>query len=55
MHPDVSGLVWRFNRWHHRVNYRAFRGNKLVRRPGVEIPTEPCEYGMRLRGGYAGH
>jgi hypothetical protein len=48
VHPDVSRLVWRFNRWHHHVDYRRFRKNKLIRRPDIEIPTEPNEYGMRL-------
>jgi hypothetical protein len=48
VHPDVSRLVWRFNRWHHHVDYRRFRKNKLIRKPGLEIPTEPNEYGMRL-------
>lgn len=28
-HPDVVDVVWRFNRWHHDVDYRRFRGNKL--------------------------
>jgi len=30
LHPDVSRLVWRFGRWHHRVDYRPFRGLRLV-------------------------
>lgn len=29
MHPDVAKVVWRFNRWHHHVDYRKFEGNKL--------------------------
>jgi hypothetical protein len=48
VHPDVSRLVWKFNRWHHHVDYRRFRKNQLIRKPGIEIPTEPNEYGMRL-------
>ena len=33
MHPDVSSLVWKWNRWHHYVDYSPFRGNALKRRP----------------------
>jgi hypothetical protein len=31
LHPDVSKLVIRFNRWHHHVDYRQFKYNKLKR------------------------
>lgn len=30
-HPDVAKVVWKFNRWHHSVNYKAFEGNKLIK------------------------
>ena len=29
VHSDVSIVDWRFNRFHHTVNYRPFRKNKL--------------------------
>ena len=48
MHPDVSRLVKRFNRWHHYVDYRPFKKNKLILKPGVVIPDGPNEYGMKL-------
>jgi hypothetical protein len=48
MHRDVAKVVWRFHRWHHLVDYRPFRKNKLVRRPDVEIPSGTNEYGMKL-------
>lgn len=48
VHPDVSRLVWRWNRWHHHVDYRPFKKNRLIRKPGVVIPSEPNEYGMKL-------
>lgn len=48
VHPDVSRLVWKFGRWHHHVDYRPFKANRLKRRPDVVIPDEPNEYGMRL-------
>jgi len=48
MHPDVSELVWKFGRWHHHVDYKPFKKNKLIRRDDTEIPSKPNEYGMRL-------
>jgi len=24
LHPDVAEVVWRFNRWHHHVNYKVY-------------------------------
>lgn len=46
LHPDVSRLTWKFGRWHHEVDYRPFRKNRLRLKPGVVIPSEPNEYGM---------
>lgn len=31
-HPDVVKIVWKFNRWHHKVNYKPFKNNKLIRK-----------------------
>lgn len=28
LHPDVAKVVWKFNRWHHNVNYKAFEENE---------------------------
>ncbi len=47
-HPDVSRVVWRFGRWHHHVDYRRFKHNRLILKSDVVIPTEPNEYGMKL-------
>jgi len=30
-HPDVVKVVWRFNRWHHEVNYNKFKNNQLTK------------------------
>lgn len=48
LHPDVATMVWKFNRWHHHVDYRPFRVNRLARRPDVAIKDGTDEYGMRL-------
>lgn len=47
-HPDVVKITRKWGRWQHQVDYRPFRGNKLIRRPDVVIPEGPNEYGMRL-------
>ncbi len=47
-HPDVTKITRKWGRWQHQVDYRPFKHNRLIRRPGVEIPTAPNEYGMRL-------
>lgn len=49
MHPDVSRLVWKFGRWHHHVDYRPFKKNKLRRKPGVEIPEGVDNFGMIVK------
>lgn len=49
LHPDVAKVVWRFNRWHHHVDYRFFKKNKLIRRPDLILKDEINNYGMELR------
>lgn len=48
VHPDVARVVWKFNRWHHHVDYRPFKKNRLIRRTDIEWPTGTNEYGMQL-------
>lgn len=48
VHPDVSKMAFRFQRWHHHVDYTVFKNQKLIRKPDIEIPKESNEYGMRL-------
>lgn len=48
MHPDVAELVWKFQRWHHEVDYSRFAGNRPRLRDGVVLPDGPDEHGMRL-------
>ena len=48
-HPDVVSVTWKFDRWHHQVDYSRFKRNALVYRDGV-VPTNGSnEYGMILR------
>ena len=40
MHPDLAKVVWRFNRYHHKVNYKPFAKNNLIKKNNsVEINT----------------
>jgi len=48
VHPDVSRLVWKFNRWHHHVDYTPFKRNRLRLRPDLVIEKVPNEYGMEV-------
>jgi hypothetical protein len=48
LHPDVTKLVWKFNRWHHQVDYRPFKNNLLIKRKGLEISDTINNYGMQL-------
>jgi hypothetical protein len=47
-HPDVVKIVRKYDRWHHHVDYRPFKKNKLIKKQGIVIPDEPNEYGMKF-------
>lgn len=48
LHPDVAKVVWKFNRWHHSVDYKPFKKNKLIRKANIVIPEGINNYGMEL-------
>ena len=48
LHPDVAKVVWRFNRWHHHVDYKSFKRNRFIKKDGLKIPKGINNYGMRL-------
>ena len=48
LHPDVAKVVWRFNRWHHHVDYKPYKKNKLIKKEGLTISDSNNEYGMKL-------
>lgn len=48
-HPDVVKIKWKWGRFQHEVNYRPFRNNKLIKKPGVIIPEGVNNYGMVLK------
>jgi len=47
-HPDVTQVKRIWGRWQHKVDYRPFKRNLLVRKAGIAVPDEPNDYGMRL-------
>lgn len=51
LHPDVSKVVWKFNRWHHHVDYSRFKRNKLIKKPNLIIEEKINNYGMKLING----
>lgn len=46
LHPDVAKVVWRFNRWHHHVDYKPFRANKLQLAVDLSKLPKVNNYGM---------
>lgn len=50
-HPDVAKVVWKFDRWHHLVDYNQFKKNRLIKKPGLIIPKGINNYGMKLVNG----
>lgn len=48
LHPDVVEVTWKFKRWHHQVDYRVFKRNKLIRKPDIAIKDGINNYGMKL-------
>jgi hypothetical protein len=47
-HPDCVEVTWKFNRWHHQVDYSPFQANKPILRAGITPTKCSDEYGMRL-------
>jgi hypothetical protein len=48
MHPDVARVVWKFNRWHHHVDYKPFRKNRLIKIKHYENQNVVNNYGMEI-------
>jgi hypothetical protein len=43
IHPDVSQVKWKYNRWHHEVNYKPFKANRLEFIEGYDAKTNATE------------
>jgi hypothetical protein len=47
MHPDVTEVTWKFNRWHHQVDYSGFK-QKLNPIVNISKLVEVNNYGMKI-------
>jgi len=45
MHPDVAKVVWKFNRWHHQVDYTGFT-QQLKLKDGIVRDYKTNNYNM---------
>ena len=48
LHPDVAKVVYKFNRWHHHVDYSVFKKNKLIKIINTENMQKINNYEMIL-------
>ena len=48
LHPDVAKVVYKFNRWHHHVDYSVFKKNKLIKIINTENMQKINNFGMKL-------
>ena len=48
LHPDVAKVVFKFNRWHHHVNYSPFKENRLIKIVNTDTMPKINNYGMVL-------
>jgi hypothetical protein len=48
LHPDVARMVWRYDRWHHHVDYSPFEKNQLKLKDGIVIDQKVNNYGLKL-------
>jgi hypothetical protein len=47
-HPDVAKVTWKYGRWHHQVNYKPFKKNKLIFKKDYIKKKGINNYGMKL-------
>ena len=45
-HPDLASMVYRYGRWHHRVDFDVFRSNMLKKKNNLQILNQINNYGM---------
>lgn len=47
-HPDCVEVIWRFNRWHHNIQYNKINRPKLIKNKNLSISNRINNYGMIL-------
>lgn len=50
-HPDCVEIVWRFNRWHHLVDYSQFKNNRPILKQNITKTKLINEYDLELHRG----
>ena len=48
LHPDVAKVVFKFNRWHHHVDYSKFKKNRLIKVVDTTSMPKINNYGLTL-------
>lgn len=48
-HPDVVTITRKWGRWQHKVNYKPFKANRLIKKKGLKIKHSPDNYGMSVK------
>jgi hypothetical protein len=48
LHPDVAKVVYKFNRWHHHVDYSVFKNNRLKKILNTDDMQKINNYGLTL-------
>ena len=48
LHPDVAKVVFKFNRWHHHVNYSKFKNNRLIKIINTDCMEKINNYNLKL-------
>lgn len=48
-HPDCVEVKWKFGRWHHQVDYSAFKKNKLIKKNNIKIGDKINNYNMVMK------
>ena len=47
-HPDVARVTWKYDRWHHYVDYYRYKQRQILK-SGLNIPKGINEYGLVLK------
>jgi hypothetical protein len=48
-HPEITKVVWKWDRWQHSVDYSFFKKNRLVKDPSFVSKQKIDNYGMILK------
>ena len=49
LHPDVARLAFKFNRWHHHVDYSPYKNNRLIKVVDTSEMQKINNYGLKLK------